>query len=497
MSAHRGFVSVIGALTMLSGSALPLDGQQLPPADTAWRYQAAADLQSLRVCASAELLLTTKKALVALDASTGTPLWTLADLPDLEAGLYWGTCGAATGLSYKKDRIVAFDLVSGRRLWDAGALAAFQEIRGYAVLSRVDLLLLFLRTPASDRSLVGLRLSTGERMWQRDDLFAQPVAFAGRGGVSDISEYQAFLADTHGSLILYVSADGPLRLDARTGATMWKGEALAGPRLPTLRDYAGMVLVDSVLVIPRDRGVVALDTRDGHVRWAAETLLSAHASRLATVPSGLLVRAGRAHVVVIDPATGTLRWDRPLTVPTDGVAYEIVGDRYFVVTRDRLLVADLATGDTTGLASLAFQDGEHAQQMYALDDGLVIASRQNLFRVDFDGAVRHHRFYKAPGASFFEVLGGVSPGAQFGRTALRAEYAYFVTNAPDSTGRTGNSLVRVSLEEGSEAGRIWFREKGPRYFPDTARDQVLVVEGKRTLVALRFPAGAAGTALRE
>jgi outer membrane protein assembly factor BamB len=401
-------------------------------------------------------------------------LWEVTDLPDFDPGLFWGACDAATGFSYRTDKIVAFDLVSGRRLWDASALPPFQEIRGYVSLRGPGVLLLFLRTPASDRSLVALRLSTGERVWQRDDLFAHSPAFAGRGGVSDISEYQAFIADTDSTLLLYASPDGPMRLDLRTGATLWKGDALAGPRVPSLRDYGAMRVVDSGLVIPREKGLVALDTRDGHVLWAADTLLPAHASRLAGVPSGLLVRAGRAHMIVLDAATGQPRWERPFTAPTDGAAYEIVGDRYFVVTRDRLVVVDLASGDTTGLANLAFRDGEHAQEMFALDDGLLIASRQNLFHVGFEGAVRYHQFYKAPGASFFEVLGGVSPGAQFGMAAFRAEYAYFVTSAPDSAGRTGNSLVRVVVTDGSEAGRIWFREKAPWYRPDTARDQLLV-----------------------
>jgi hypothetical protein len=288
-----------------------------------------------------------------------------------------------------------------------------------------------------------------------------------------------------------------MRLDSRSGGTLWKGDALAGRRVPSLGEYAAMRIVDSILVIPRDKGLIALDTRDGHVLWEAATLLPSHASRLTTVPSGLLVRAGRAYVTVLDPATGTPRWEPAFTPPTDGAAYDIVGDRYYVVTRDRLLALDLATGDTTGLASLAFRDEEHAQRMYALEDGVVIASRQNLFRVEFQGAVRYHRFYKAPGASFFEVLGGVAPGAHFGMAALRARFAYFVTNAPDSAGRTGNSLVRIALEDGSEAGRIWFREKAPRYVPDTPRDQLLVFEGKRTLVALRFPAGAARAARQE
>lgn len=455
-------------------------------------------MQFMRQCATSELLVATDKVLVALDASTGSVLWQLDDLPDLDAGLYWGRCGTLTGLSYRKDKITAFDLASGRRLWDQRALPPFREIRGYVSLGEKDLLLLFLRTAATDRALVAVQLSTGALRWQRDELFVQSPRFAARRGVSDIVEYQAVLMDTDTSLVLYVSADGPTRLDARTGVTLWKGEAL-GPRVPSLADYAAMRVADSVLVIPNGNGLVALDQRDGHRLWEQSELLPTHASRLVPMESGLLVRAGRAYVTVLDPATGTPRWAHPLTTPTDGVAYEIVGDRYYLVSRDRLLVAELASGDTTGLLDLVFDGGEHAEAMFEAEAGLLIASRQNVFRIDFPNTVRYHRFYKAPGSTFFEKLGGALSGnlgvfgARLGEAQLRSEYAYFLTTTPDSAGRTGNSLVRVALSDGSEAGRLWFRERAPRFRADPARDQVLVFEDPRTLVAVRFP-GAPGEA---
>jgi len=485
MKCHR-WLSGLGATVLLMGS-VPGAATQRLGADTAWRYRASSDIRRVHDCPKTELLMTTKSALVAIDATTGALLWQLDDLPNLEAGLYWGGCDAQTGISYRKDEIVAFDLGSGRRLWDASALPPQQEIRGYVSLSREDLLLLFLRTAASDRALAAIQLSTGTLRWQRDDVFTQSPQFGGRGGVSDITEFQVVLMDSDTTLILYVSPDGPMRLDARSGATLWVGSALAGRRVPAVRDHAAMRVVDSTLVIPYGKGLLALDARDGHLLWELPDLLPTRATRLSPQSTGLLVRAGRAYVNVLDPATGNARWSQPLTVSTDGAAYEIVGDRYFVVAQDRLLVADLATGDTTGLATLPFEDGEHAELMFAVDDHLLVASRQNLTRVDFAGAIAYHRFYPAPGASFFEVLGGVSPGATFGSAAFRSEYAFFVTNAPDASGRSGNSLVRVVLGDGTEAGRIWFHKKAPRYRPDTARDQVLFFADDRTLVAVQFP----------
>lgn len=491
MDASRLTVAV-GAVLAFVGGPTPTDAQGLPPADTVWRYTAPSEITGIRECADAELLLGTKKALIAIDATTGDELWAREDLPNIGPGLSWGRCGATTGFSYRKDKLLAIDLLSGRPLWDQDALPASQEIRGYFRMDEDDLLLLFLRTTASDRTLLAVQLSTGAVRWRRDDLFAQPPKFAGSGGVSDIAEYQPLYRDSDTTLLVYFSADGLQRIDARTGATLWSGGALAGRRVPTVGDYAAMTLLDTILVIPRDKGLVAIDVRDGTLRWETGEF-PVRPTRLVPVPAGLLVRSGPASLTVLDPATGVPRWAAPLTVHTDGVAYEVLEDRYYVVSGDRLLVADLETGDTTALATLAFDGGEHARNMYATDDRLLVAARQNLFVFDLAGTLQYHRYFKAPGASFLEKVGGALSGhfdmfgARLGAAAFGSEYAYFMTDEPDASGQTGYSVVRVAMDDGREAGRIWFDEKAPWFQPDTARDQLLFLKNDRTLVALRFP----------
>lgn len=457
-----------------------ISGQERPPADTVWTFHAPSAIQHLRHCAAAEVLFATKgNTLIAVDAATGKKLWQHDSLPNLDWGLHF-PCDAKTGISYRQNQIVAFDLVSGQRRWDAGALPGLQEIRGYAIL-HAEILLLFLRTAMSDRSLAAVRLSSGERLWQRDDLFQQPPAFAAHGGVSDIDEFQSFIMDGDTSLFLYVTADGPVRLDLRSGATVWTGQALAGTRVPDVAEYAGMRVVDSTLIIPGENGLVALNTRDGTVRWRADTLLPRHATRLAAVGAGLLVRAGSNYTTVLDPLTGTARWARPLTIRTDGTAYAIVEDRYYLISKDRFYSTDLATGDTTRTVKLGFQDNESASQLIPSGDAFYVLSRQNIFRVDAQGALRYARYFHAPGANIFQT-----PGA-YGSAYVSGNYAYFVTDEPDSAGRRGNSILRILLEDGTHAGRLWLREKAPTYWPDTPRDQLLLLVDDKTLVAVRFP----------
>ena len=466
-------------------------------ADTAWRYAAGSDIQRVRDCAAAELLVFTKNSLLAVDASAGTKLWERTDLPSLGWGLYL-PCEGKTAVSYRGDKIVAFDVVSGQQRWDATALPTFSEIRGTAVIASLDLVLLFLRTATSDRSVAALRISSGERLWQRDDLFQVPPAFAVHDGVSDIDKFQVFVASGDTSLMMYLSLDGPMAIDLRSGAALWPTpstrQALAGQPVPSLDDYAGMRLVDSTLVIPRDKGLVGVDARSGQVRWQRDTLLPRRATFLAAVAaegggggvSGIMVRAGIDYVDVLDPATGTSRWPRPLTLRADAGASAVVENRYYFVSRDQFMVADLATGHTTAGEKLRFRDNEWAGGVFPEGDGFVVMSRQNLFRVDARGALRYQRFYNAPGTSLLQQMGGMY--GNYGSAKVTGRHAYFVTNQPDAAGKKGNSLLRVALDDGSDAGRIWLREKAPAYWPDGARNQVLMLADDKTLVAIRFSA---------
>jgi len=44
----------------------------------------------------------------------------------------------------------------------------------------------------------------------------------------------------------------------------------------------------------------------------------------------------------------------------------------------------------------------------------------------------------------------------------------------------------VALADGSDAGRVWLREKAPTYWPDGTRNQVFMLADDKTLIAIRF-----------
>ncbi len=476
--------------------ATRLAAQEPPPSDTAWRYLSPDKIEWFCLCATDKVLVATKNLVAALDAGSGGQLWQLDGVPSLAEGLFPGSSDSVAGFSYKEQRIVGFDMASGRHLWAQDSLPASERILGYFRLGNRDLLLLFRQSAAPTPTVTAIRLSTGEVLWQRSDLFSQKPKFGGQGGFSDLTVYQTLLIDSDTTLILYVTQDGPMRLDARSGATLWRGEALKGRKVPSVYDhepYAPMLIADSILVIPSGKHLVGLDVRDGHLVWEQAAEYPKRPASLARRPAGLLVKAGSSYVTVLDPTTGAARWAAPLTVESNGAAYEVTQDHYYVVSGDRLLSALLTTGDTTGLATVAFEGGEHPVYLTVIGGRLVMASRQNIAVADSDGHLAYQKYVKAPGTSFLQKLAaGLSNNAsvfrfRYGSTSLASLYSYFFSEAADSAGRKGYSIVRLRLEDGEPAGRVWVSEKGTTYRVDHVRSQVLLQMDDTTLVAMRFP----------
>ena len=68
--------------------------------------------------------------------------------------------------------------------------------------------------------------------------------------------------------VYYVQAgkDGPIKIDARTGSLLWRSAALRGKEPPApMNGYAPMVYADSLLYVPTDGRLTAIDLRDGRV----------------------------------------------------------------------------------------------------------------------------------------------------------------------------------------------------------------------------------------
>jgi hypothetical protein len=370
-------------------------------------------------------------------------------------------------------------------------------------------MLLLARTPLSDVTLLGVTLDSGRVLWRHDSLFRAMPRFKREKGIESLTDYQSprIFADT--TLLIYFSKDGPMRLDPRTGAVHWRADALAGTAVGSWEEaYPAPQLLDSLVLVATGKQVVALDRGTGALRWRSAKEFRERPTWMVARAGGILVGGfGRPKqfLTALDPATGNRSWPADLE-PKAGATGYITNDTVYLSNDDVLSRIPLATGKVDEIAPILFRGGEQPVRMDTIEGGgLVLAARQNIMRVSHDGTVAYRRYFKAPTASFLAKLvstalivglnvasvaatpgGGMAPiivrnpvlTARYGRTTEAVNYVYFLTAAPDSTGREGYSLVLLDRRDGRELGRLWFDERSPDYRLDAVSGAVYEREGK-------------------
>lgn len=474
-----------------------------------WSFHLPGPTQVFRNVLDAYFLIGTGRTVTALDPVTGDTVWRRADLPDLTRTSFATLRDQTTALLQTKSGFAAIDLRTGVTQWDSTSLPAGTVVREYFPLREHNLLLLLARTALSNVALLGVTLDSGRVLWRHDSLFHTMPRFKREKGVESLTDYQVprMLADT--TLLIYFTKDGPMRLDPRTGAVHWRGDALAGTPVGSWEEaYPAPQLLDSLVIVATERQLVALDRTTGALRWRSAQAFRERPTWLVARPGGILVGGfGRPKqfLAALDPATGNRLWPDDLE-PKGGATGYIRSDTVYLSNDGVLSRIPLASGKRDEVASILFQGGEQPVRMDTLPGGgFVLVARQNIMRVNHDGTVAYRRYYKAPSASFLAKLvstalivglnvasyaatpaGGMAPiivrnpvlTARYGRTTEALNYFYIFTATPDSTGREGYSLVLLDRRDGRELGRLWFDERSPDYELDVVSGAVYEKEGK-------------------
>lgn len=528
-----------------------------PPSDTLWRYTAPAKIQGTQLDAVGNLVLAMDTLVVALqpdsgtvawrcrvggkpavfrtilgayflvghggtltaiDPVTGRTVWQRTDMPDLGRTSLMTSRVDPYALAQSGDRFAVLDMRTGATRWDSKSLPPGTVVREYFRLSEQNLLLMLARTPAGDASMFAATLDSGRVLWRDDSFFrAKPKIKSERGVEYLASGYQYSVLFPDSTLLLYLSEDGPMRIDPRTGSVRWRGAALEGASVPGWQDYYPTArLLDSLVLLPSEKRVVALDATTGSVRWRTARDFRDRPTWLAAGPAGILVAGlGRtkSFLTVLDPRTGAGKGPKPIELEPTAVGL-LQRDTVYVSNDGRFSAIPLATGIAEERSTIGFQGGEQPASLDTLESGaFVLFSRQNIARIEADGRVVYRRFYKAPGASFWAKLassalilganvasyalapaGGVAPmimsnpalSARYGRASKAQDVYYMFTASPDSLDQEGFSLVRVDRRDGRELGRMWFEERSPDYRLDPVTGSVYVLKDDRHVVARRF-----------
>ena len=433
------------------------------------------------------LLIANKTELAAIDPATGDAIWTRKDLTDLH-GVALDFVGATGyGVVTRGEKMEIIDFRTGERRWDTGTLSLLSA-RGWLSLPGEDtLLLMYGRTAESATTLMTVELATGKVRWRQDHLFGLEPKVFGTGGVSYLFGHQPPSADTDTTFVLYLSADGPIRVHARTGALVWRTDAFREAKVPTLRDgYARIARRQGVLFVPSEKRLLALNVTDGHAAWPAPHTFKSQVIRMDVTRHGLLAR-GDDWLDLLDPATGQSVWRAPVTLK-NSTRIVLRGDTVYVAADNKVLAIQMTDGSVRTVATVSFKEGEAPAPggFGVWREGIVLNSWHNVMLVDRQGAVRYHHVYPSPKQSFGEALrSGTGSDIMRPTTRWLGDYLFFFTGAPDDGGREGFSVVKVDPATGHEEGRLWFDQRVPAYTLETG-STVFYRRNDREIDALKF-----------
>jgi outer membrane protein assembly factor BamB len=434
------------------------------------------------------LLVGSKTELAGVSPATGAVVWTRKDLADLKAVALDVIGSTGYAIVTRRDTMEIIDLHTGLRRWGSETLS-FSAARGWLPSAALDTAILILgRTAASATTVMAVDIATGRVRWRQDSAFTvEPKVFES-GGVSYLFGNQLPFAESDTTFVLYLSTDGPIRLDARTGRVLWRSTALrgGGAKLPLPNDgYAYMAARRGVVVVPSGDSLVALRTSDGTAAWPAAHRFKNRVIRIVPTPKGLLVR-GYEWFDLLDPATGRSLWPAPAELKNS--TWDVLrGDTVYVAGDKRVVAINLGDGTVRTLATVDFKEREQPTSLAVRKQGIILSSWHNLMLVDRKGMVRYQQDYPSPKLSFGEALRNSAAGSEINRPTTRwvGSFIFFFTGVADDQGREGFSVVEVDPAEGREVGRLWFNERMPWYTFDAVSSIVYYRRDDHTIDA--FP----------
>lgn len=132
---------------------------------------------------------------------------------------------------------------------------------------------------------------------------------------------------------------------------------------------------------------------------------------MAETPQGLIyITDSDANIVNL--TTGDEVWSKPLKYKRASAVssdYDAKNKRYLISADGELHAIDANTGESSILANSKFDGSESPTSVEVRENGILLASDQNIMALDWDGSQKFHKYYRAPGKSAFgAILAGVT-----------------------------------------------------------------------------------------
>lgn len=386
---HR--ISLFLALLLVPGEALVAQTTPL------WSYVAPGDIEFFRVTPLGTLVVATRFSLSGVDGTTGSRLWSWADIGVLEETDLFMIPNTPFAVLGSRDGFEVMDVGTGTSKWNFASLSV-ASLTGQVPIVEQRILLVYGRRADKGSTLLAVDLESGAVRWRQDNVFPDPPERVGppgpRKSTKSMLGHQPPIVDTDTSMVLYVSKGGPIKIDLRTGAVLWRSNAFSKSDPPApIAGYARMLLADDVLYVPTEKRLTAIDVRDGHVLWD-RTDLKSKPSQVDWTPQGLVVRV--PHIDLLDRRTGASLWGKPFTDLKNSTPYVVRGDTVYVAADGVFYGISVVDGTAAELSRYDLRGEKQPDALDALETGFLVRTAQNLVVFDTTGAKKHHLFYPPP-----------------------------------------------------------------------------------------------------
>jgi outer membrane protein assembly factor BamB len=179
------------------------------PDQRIWTVEVDSRVMQYGISRTGVLFVLTKKAIAGWRVDSGQEAWRV-ELPLSDLAIL----GVDTGIARNGKGLVALDLDTGERLWTLEALP-LSELKG--ILRATDNVA-FAFGPVDEKTfrVIGFEFATGRVIWSSDSIAA------GDGKAKDVFLFTYRVALPDSTLILAFNRGGIVRVDATTGAVLWR-----------------------------------------------------------------------------------------------------------------------------------------------------------------------------------------------------------------------------------------------------------------------------------
>ena len=534
----RGLTLAAITLALVSGAAPRAGAEQL------WTVTTPKSIVFQRLTPLGSLLVSTDDGLTGVDAATGKTLWTRNDIQKLKecnydeiGGTSYGLVEFGEGVGGTQRRIEVIDLTTGAKKWDSADLPMNSSQGQMQVPQKGMLVMCGVAKKGKKPVLVAVGADDGALKWQQDAVFTKPLnVLEVKGSGKLFKRYsihgnQEPVFDTENSMIVYLTVEGPVKLDLATGNKLWTAPIKA-KTLPALQaGYAPMLLDQAIVYVPYDKSLQAVDANTGALIWTKDHDFKSHVTQMQMTPAGLVVRGapgvdekgkldGKPFLDLLDPKTGLSVWKKPFKDLEDATSFDLHGDKLFIAADGELFAVDLADGTSASVAKYKFKGKEVPSSLQVVDGDYVLSSSQNVMRLDPTGNVKYHSYYPPPGQSgWIKVL---STAAVMATNAASASYAYnnamaspgstykytlygnpeltrrfkasqnadayvsMLTGGLEADGQKGVGLVKVDKATGEAAARVVLGDKTPEYEMDPIDGRLFFMKNDTQIICYKF-----------